>query len=376
MRRRATKGSSPLLALSPALSLAAALASALLVGCEDDLPKATLIEHMRILGARTEVIGDESRSTPRLGERATVSFAVTYPELEAGDDELSSLFWACTFPTTFAGTPVCEELIEAAQAGIDPSLDETSFSCEGFAGAPVQLGGITATCVDGTPRIEVPIEPDFAGPAKLIQGIVCRNGTPELDLQSPTLVRCDPDSGASSSEVESIPVYGSVSVAREDGDENQNPSRDRIDLYLRVPNSGTPVPWPPSPPDQTLEQLAQACADGTIPRRDRFREFISIGYGPDDEDEPMQFSTAATYGELSRRFTVIEPEDRSDDPPDEEPVSDDDDIRPSEFAWSPTEDQRRELADEPQLVRFYISVLDGRGGFDVTNRELCVGASD
>jgi hypothetical protein len=374
MRRGATPKS------SPALVIWAALVATLIAGCEDDLPKATLIEHMRVLGARTEVVGDEARSTPRLGEIAMLNWAVTYPELTASDDDLSSLFLVCTAPTTFAGTPACEELIEAAQAGespIDVPSDETTYSCEGREGDTVQFGGIKLTCLSGTPRVEVAIEDDFPAAAKLVQGVICRNGTPELDLQSSVGVRCDPKPGADESQVESIAVYGTVSVAREESDENLNPSRDRIELYLRVPNSGAPMPWLASPPDQTLEQLEQACVDGTSPRRDRFRQFISIGYGPDDEDEELQFSTVATYGEMSRRFTVIEPEDRSDNPAaDEEAVSEDDDIRPSEFAWSPTADQRSELEDEPQLVRFYISVLDGRGGFDVATRELCVGESE
>ena len=37
------------------------LGTAALTACEDDLPKATEITHMRILGAKYEVVGDELR---------------------------------------------------------------------------------------------------------------------------------------------------------------------------------------------------------------------------------------------------------------------------------------------------------------------------
>ena len=58
--------------------IAIALGMLLCLGaCEDDLPAVTLIAHMRVLGARTEVQGDPSRSNPKPGERLPVATSIS-----------------------------------------------------------------------------------------------------------------------------------------------------------------------------------------------------------------------------------------------------------------------------------------------------------
>ena len=54
--------------------------SALVLACADNLPKATEIVHMRVLGAKLEVVGDETgRATPKPGEQVKVSFDTVFP---------------------------------------------------------------------------------------------------------------------------------------------------------------------------------------------------------------------------------------------------------------------------------------------------------
>jgi hypothetical protein len=363
-----------------ALLLATTLLGAALGGCQDDLPEATLIEHMRVLGARIEVDGFEARSTPRPGESATMTWAVAFPELRATEEELESLFLVCTEPSSFTGAPVCEELIDLARTGGGAfgAPVEEQFNCEDQGREPIELGGLRVVCLRGTPRLEVPIERTFKARAKLVRGIICRNGVPRLDMESAVGASCLRKDGVRPSQVQSIPVYGTIPIAYDRGDENENPSRDRIEVRLRVPHAGAPLPWP-APTELSVEEREANCeATGDETGRDRFREFISIRYPvrKGEENKDLQFSTFTTFGELSQRFTILEAEDRQGDrPEDSQPKDDGDDIRPGEIAWSPTSAQREAL-EKPKLVRFYISVLDGRGGFDVTTRELCLARSD
>jgi hypothetical protein len=51
----------------------------LVFACADNLPKATEIVHMRVLGAKLEVVGDEARATPKPGEHVKVSFDTVFP---------------------------------------------------------------------------------------------------------------------------------------------------------------------------------------------------------------------------------------------------------------------------------------------------------
>jgi hypothetical protein len=352
------------------LGLLIALGGAVgLAGCEDDLPKASLITHMRVLGARTEVVGDEQRSTPRPGERAILTWAIAYPEYRSNDDEIESLFVVCTAPSRFTGTPVCQELINAAQSGSTPIGVSNIFrmSCADDPDALVRLGGISFSCHTGTPRLEIDVDDGYEASAKLVQGIVCRNGTPRADMNSAIGVSCEPNPGADEDELDSIPVYGTVPVAQKASEENLNPDLDRLELRLRVEYSDEDRGelWTAVPPEE-LPDLEDDCTQNSAIRpRDVNRELIALRYPFErgDEDEVLQFSAFATLGELSRRFTVLEPDARKrDDPPDEN----------EEIEWVLSKEERADLSGSAKLVRFYFSVLDGRGGFDVTTRELCV----
>jgi hypothetical protein len=44
----------------------------------------------------------------------------------------------------------------------------------------------------------------------------------------------------------------------------------------------------------------------------------------------------------------------------------------SALTWEMTKKERDEIGPDGKLVRFFFSVLDHRGGFDITSRALCV----
>src|SRR5688572_20771284 len=69
---------------APLITLTLALAA----GCGPDFDPASLIERVRVLGARVEVADDPGRSSPRAGETATVTWLVTAP------GEMPPLSWA------------------------------------------------------------------------------------------------------------------------------------------------------------------------------------------------------------------------------------------------------------------------------------------
>jgi hypothetical protein len=340
-------------------------------GCDDDLPRASEIKHMRVLGARTEVQSDSARSTPRPGEVASLTWSVAYPDPTQDDGELASLFLTCTAPTRFSGQPVCQELLDAAQG--TTSLLTILGGAGGLQRAPkcadapdqhLETGPFSLTCVSGTPHSDVKIETSFRAKSKLVQGIICRKGSPVLDIDAPTGVRCDPLSGVKASQMESIPVYGTVPVQYRDEDANHNPTLDAA----RFAFGESELAWPALTSDEVLEfadDCAEAAKDQQLLSSNGKDEQIVIEYDPearelhDGTPEPLEFSTYTTLGTLDRRFTVF--------PADAKPPL------KSTLHWSVSKELRDKLGDRSQLVRFYFTVLDHRGGYAITSRELCVG---
>src|SRR5262245_47398400 len=125
------------------------------VGCEDELPRASLIQYMRVLGARSEVVGDPSRSNPHPGEAAQLTWDIAYPRLDEDDSRLQSMFLVCTAPVRFSGIPICQEIIDAAGS---VSEDTPPFGLGAGTGVlscgspELKLVGDAVGCVDGTPK--------------------------------------------------------------------------------------------------------------------------------------------------------------------------------------------------------------------------------
>lgn len=334
------------------------------LGCEEDLPKVTLIEHMRVLGAKQEVIGDEKRAIPRPGETARMTWEMAYPDVSTTNDELASFFIECTAPSRFTGTPVCQEFIDAAQGrttGLGFGFSQPPEGCDKKPNSTQTIAGIRLVCVTGTPTVDVKVASSVKS-ARLVQGIICRNGIPQLDLDSPTGASCQRKPNVASDDFESITVYGTVNVATEADQDNDNPNIDLAKFSIRTPETAEPKAWTATPPEALEEAEANCKNVGTILTTNGYPSILLIDYDRRGEErkseEDIVFSTYATFGELSRRFTVFESTGEQVEAPDQK--------------WELSEEERKDLVGKPKLVRFYITMVDGRGGFDMTTRELCI----
>jgi hypothetical protein len=346
--------------------------------CNNTLPKATSIVHMRVLGAQTAVVGDPARATPKPGEKATLTWTMAFPSVEESDSELSSLFISCTAPTHFTGIPTCQELIDAVQAPGGAAapfavLPMQGGSCKGYEGKSLTVGSISSTCVTHTPKLTVKIEPDSKVRAKLVLGIICRNGTPFLNPQSASLFGCDAKAGVKSSDVETIGVYGTIPIEHTAADANQNPD---IGLAtLKIAAAGGAVldavaAWPETKladvpaMDDDCKDAAKAnlitTADGEV-------DTIRIGYPAKPRElhqgvaETLEFSVYATAGELERRFTLF--------PPDHAVVGGQ---MQDELTWKLSNAEKSAVGPNGKLVRFFFTLLDHDGGYDSTMRAVCV----
>jgi hypothetical protein len=350
---------------SGAWSLLALLLGLAASGCEDDLPKVTLIDHLRVLGARQEVVGDEMRAIPKPGETAHLTWSVAYPDVETTDDQLASVFIVCTAPTRYTGTPVCQEFIDIAQGrqtGLGIGFSQPPEGCDVKANSTQTIAGIRIVCVTGTPQLNVPVAKTAKG-GRLVQGIICRNGIPQIDLQSPTGASCRKKPGAKESDFEEITVYGTVNIATEPSEQNENPDIALADLSVRTSESSKPQPWTATPADalpDLVKDCSTASSDVILPTNG-YPVVIQVDYPKQpasERTEDIVFSTYTTFGELSRRFTVFESSGAKVDAPD--------------LTWELSEEERTDLVGNPKVVRFYFTVVDGRGGFDVTTRDLCI----
>jgi len=351
------------LAAVSGMPLLAALCLLAAAGCENDLPRASNIERMRVLGGLTQVIGDEARSTPKPGEKARLSWSMAYPDPQLDDSNLASVFFVCTAPEQFSGVPVCQELIEVARGGsitgvLDAVMEGREIDCAKTPDRTVQAGPFTVVCVTGTPRLDVAIPKDTKVAGKLVRGIICQNGAPRFDPNDPTGMSCD------ASADEHIAVYGTIPIQYSDAEANQNPSIDAASFFFHDP----PVPWQPVAEDVRAELNDDSCLDESkakhVMHTEGHKEQITLRYDAeqreqrDGQPEGLEFSAYTTFGKLSQRFTIF----RSNA---ELPLK-------NSFDWEITEDERKELNDKSKHVRFFFTVMDGRGGYATTSRDLCI----
>jgi hypothetical protein len=347
------------------ITLAFALAA---LGCDNDLPLASQIQHMRVLGASTSVMGDPARTTPKPGEKAKLSWSMVYPDTMVDDSGLRSIFFVCTAPTEYTGTPICQELLDIAKGGsisdiVADAMGKDAPDCEANPNRTYKLGPFTIVCVSGTPQLDVAIDKDTKATARLVRGTICRNGMPQLDQKDPTGMSCKPLPETKVSEQENIAVYGTVPIEYNDEDRNHTPSIDALTLAFHDP----PLAW-----DETFEEPTPInddnCADESKDRHvmhsDGFIELVTLMYDDaqrevhDGEREALEFSGYTTFGKLSRRFTVF--------------ASDAEAPLRSTFNWDLKPEERDTLNGKSKHVRFYFTILDHRGGFAITTRDLCI----
>lgn len=355
----------------PVLAAVSCMTLLLSSACQDNLPKASQITHMRVLGAMTQVQGDENRSSPKPGETAKLTWNVVFPDVAQDDSQLASLFVVCTPPSQYTGIPVCQELIDIAQGGSVTQIvrdlsGDNRPDCAANPNRVYNIGAFTIVCVTGKPVLDVVVGKDVKSSGKLVRGVICRNGTPKFDSLDLTGTSCevaDTDT-ADTDTVENIPVYGTVPIQYRESDRNDNPNLDAASLFFHDP----PLPW-----NATADDVAASLSDDTclgeseamrVTHTEGAEEQITFSYDAAareivaGEPEPLEFSGYCTFGELSRRFTVF--------------ASDAELPLKTTFTWTLSEGQRTELNGSSKHVRFYFTALDHRGGFALTTRDLCI----
>jgi hypothetical protein len=250
----------------------------------------------------------------------------------------------------------------------------------------------------------------------LYRGIVCERGPAYIDVADPLIFGCDDDEG------EATLIHGTVTIQHDAADANHNPSLEHARFFLGNPGvEEEGAPWPyletdAFPPEAACLGGVSECkaaaeeATGVLCQYAYQSYQITIQYDPaarekvDGRYEDLEFSVFATDGELERRFVVFEgdraPVHRR------RPVACLDDADCADHAGARWEGLRcreewmnpktmrvetrqvtekvdvlegtvdwkvpEELRSRSQLVRFFFTVLDRRGGFDWTTRALCL----
>lgn len=320
---------------------------------------------MRLLGARVEVEGDPSRATPRPGERAEVSFVAVHPTLEGVNDTVQTMLVSCTQPGRYTGgVPVCQEFLDAALGGavdVQSVLDiAQKFRCLDIAEGFYEVGTVAIRCIDGDPSIPIRVAPSFEADELLYRGIVCEDGNAYVDPFDPLLFGCDRNEG------ETFRVHGTVTVQHDAADANHNPSLADAELLLGNPGEEGGRAWDFVAPEAfPAEDDCWEGADAAgLLRADSFGNHqITVRYDAsareevDGEPEDVEISLFATAGELGQRFVLFDAGSIAEDGIFEDTVS-----------WTPP----LELESRSQIVRFFFTVLDRRGGFDWTTRAICL----
>jgi hypothetical protein len=363
-----------------ALGLLALLTSA----CQDDLPKATLIVDMRVLGSQLSVVGDETRASPMPGESVRVSFATVFPEADQTIERGQLMLISCTAPDRYTGgLPICQELIDAfesgavEQAGMLFTAPE-QIPCSDIPGGRQTFGGVTVLCLRGEPDVQLTIPDDFDGSSALFLGILCERGEAFLDPTTPELFGCEDNDGLS------IGLTGTFPVQRAEDQINHNPDASLLSIEMEPF-----IEWRPIDTEM-LATLPEDCAaatatSGTMPADPLFPGVdvglhdLTLRYPaearervlnePGQPFETLEITVHTTFGEIERQFTVFTDDSetvdvkRGDVPIDTDPPWLEEDL-----SWDPDDD----VPVTGQLVRFFVTVRDQRGGFNMSTYAACV----
>lgn len=386
---------------------------ALCAGCDENLPKATEIARMRLLGAKVQVVGDETRATPKPGEKVDVSLVSAYPTLAGSASGAQTMLVSCTQPERYTGgLPVCQEFLDAALGGaidVKAALDiPPKVRCADLSEGFYEVGTVALRCIDGDPEARIRVDRTFSAREMLYRGVVCERGQAHIDVSDPLIFGCDDNDG------ETFRVHGTVAIEHDAKDANHNPTLDAARFFLGNPNvseEGAAWPWVATDDlpaeDDCLGGVAKCNLDaedaaGVLCDYAYSSHQITIQFDPKARErfegkyEDLELSLFATDGELARRFVVFESEmkpvrvqrpivcrtdaDCADHPgarcrglncrkPDsDEKVTEEADVLQDTVDWKVP----AALRSRSQLVRFFFTALDRRGGFDWTTRALCL----
>lgn len=306
------------------------LLSALAGGCIDDLPQAQVVVDSRPLGARMEITGDPGRAWPTPGESGSLTWLFVDPTESIPYGWGFIVCPAFTLPNgvrACAGQPT--EVLLRETPSLEPAVLDLSFSEEDYAGFEDVL----------------------------VQGVFCPDGSPVVDLMTPN-VTC-----TGMTEPRQLVTY-TVRIARDDLAPNLNPTipADALTFEGMPWEEATDVPpetgcaamaGTPSLPvfsRGTAEEPAEATITITGDQNDR----EPVGSGDLATQEDLVFAHYSTIGNPARQFSVIDGTELV-----------------AELKWA-TPTAVAEISPDGTLARWWITVIDQRGGTDWTRRFACV----
>jgi hypothetical protein len=321
-----------ILPISIVLVIGTIAAMLLAVGCNNDLPVASVLERTRVIGARVDVAADPGRAEVAPGEAASVTWFIAGPTAPA------TLDW---------GFALCA----GSAAGGD------------CAGAPQPIG-----TGSGTP-VTVPFTtPDAATLGTdllpLMLGVVCADGTIGVDPNAPLPTCTGPDASGT-------PVRFTIPVTPDGATPNRHPvlANDVIQLVGATwdpatattaaalagdacdATSGLPIVAATAVGAEAVKQEIRIISDG-----DDRETFTPVGATADQLEE-LQISNFTTAGKFESSYAAIF---SSDTRPDADVT----------VKWEPP--TAATVGGEGRVVTFHFVVRDLRGGLDSTSRALCV----
>lgn len=297
-------------------------------GCGETVDPPYLVVKERFIGLTAEVVGDETRATPRPGE--TIAFRWTIIDVD-GDAPSTWAFQACE-PAVTSGIPFCRE--DGAFMSADLELDPAN----------------------GERAMEVTIPEDFAGGEILVLGAACMGGVLDVtgldfrDLPTPEEM-CRGDEGLGQIAFFTHPIEQS----------EMRSSRSPVWEAIRVGGVG----WAES-------EITEGCQPGlpsVVMGDDEVEIEMELAEGSremftyiDDETgmavmetESIRITVLVTGGQLQRMFS------RSDE---ENPIP--------VVEWRPPREGDEPAFTGGDTVRFWFTARDLRGGYATTSRVICV----
>lgn len=330
----------------------------LLCACSESFLPPSVVELLRVVGARVELQGDSDRPRPDPGDDIEVSLLVIdqgappsdFPEVPALTPELLQWdFISCIPLPTLIGPPICGPRIQPCEGcTATPPADPFAY--------PVM-------------RFQVPSEAELsaAGASSVfLQGAICADGAPADEDVLLRYILGETDDLNPCKDPNDEGRFVSVSIQIEPTPEDPNLSPDIMDVFYKG------RPWPP-PYDQGVprtaprtgcvadlaglsdEQRAAHPSAGDPPasiRLDVTQESLQ-SYTIDEKTltEEIQVSWLADGGGFDLSFSfIVDPE------------------RMVSIQWQPF----TEVPDDGLLVRFNFVIRDGRGGTDWLERGLCI----
>jgi hypothetical protein len=321
----------------------------------------------RVLGARTQSLGDPAQNWPRPGD----AFRVTW--LLAGPTAPRPLGWA--FRATACTTD--QDAASCQSGGVPvPANVAGGERGSGPGGIPAPAAtGTTAAIEVGAPSVELTV-PDAATVADrgltkiIVRGVVCGGGTAG-DLDAPVWSRCDVMSTDGQGPVDETDVETTV-VIRLGDDGNQPPTLadDPITWDGHAWTTGASEPaygggGGPCAEEPTAVLIPADGAERTVvvttDDGDRGSHPVAMpaAGGADHQREELQLSAFTTAGSFDSQFGGVAAGETATTPQ-------------VTFKWQPPDAKDDPVPVQGRLVRFVFVLRDLRGGIDWTARTACL----